>query len=344
MAHARERTKGPYPVRPPIRTATSVAAICCSLAGVPSVLAVVSKKVFEADARVAGKKLGLGEVWPTAKYLSTHASLRPLGEGGHLFLATVRPPDEALWLVAVLVSPALDDTGWAAAPNTVPITDITPLKTKIKFASGTGITAEKGKLGMSLQTPRTLTAEDEALLLQAAALDPKLAAPAAPSPKGPRVIHVNAHEPGSKAPCLCKKCLPTAPAEVTIEGVTFQRDATTASDRVLHYWFPASLAAEREAMQRSIGQRLADKMRPLGPPRLDPAAFVAKLLAKKLLVLESKKSAPNVAKRIAPFLRWKRHNRASVVLEILGETEGVEEVVASEEDLDAIFDAHEANP
>lgn len=309
----------------------------------PSVLAVVSKKVFEAERSASGKKLGLGDVWATAKYLSTHASLRPLGEGGHLFLATVRPPDEALWLVAVLVSPALDDTGWAAAPNTVPITDITPLKTKIKFASGSGITAEKGKLGMSLQTPRALTAEDEALLLAAAALDPKLAAPAAaaPAPKGPRVIHVNAHEPSSKAPCLCKKCLPNAPAEVTVEGVTFKRDATTASDRVLHYWFPASLAAEQEAMRISIGQRLADKMRPLGPPRLDPAAFVAKLLAKKLLVLESKKSAPKIAKRIAPFLRWQRHNRASVVLEILGETEGVEEVVASEEDLDALFDAHE---
>lgn len=313
----------------------------------PSVLAVVSKKVFEAEARVAGKKLGLGDVWPTAKYLSTHASLRPLGEGGHLFLATVRPPDEALWLVAVLVSPMLDDAGWAAAPNSVPITDITPLKTKIKFASGTGITAEKGKLGMSLQTPRALTAEDEALLLQAAALDPKLAAPAspaapAPTPKGPRVIHVNAHEPSSKAPCLCKKCLPSAPAEITVEGVALRRDATTASDRVLHYWFPASLAGEQEAMRRGIGQRLADKMRPLGPPRLDPAVFVAKLLAKKLLVLESKKLAPKIAKRIAPFLRWQPHNRAMVVLEILSEAEGVEEVLAGEEEIAAVLREQEA--
>ena len=32
--------------------------------------------------------------------------------------------------------------------------DITPLKSKIKFATGTGISAAKGKLGMSLQTPR----------------------------------------------------------------------------------------------------------------------------------------------------------------------------------------------
>jgi hypothetical protein len=313
---------------------------------VASVLAVVSKKVFEAEARVAGKKLGLGDVWPTAKYLSTHASLRPLGEGGHLFLATVRPPDEALWLVAVLVSPVLDDTGWAAAPNSVAITDITPLKPLLKFATGTGITAEKGKLGMSLQTPRTLTKEDEALLLQTAALDPKLAAapaaPAAPVAKGPRVIHVNAHEPTSKAPCLCKKCLPRAPEEVTIEGVTLKRDVITASDRVLHYWFPASLDGERETIRRTVAQRLADKIRPLGPPRLDPAAFVAKLLAKKLVVLESKKSAPKIAKKIAPFLRWRRHNRASVVLEVLGETEGVEEVVATEDDLEAIFDAHEA--
>jgi hypothetical protein len=311
---------------------------------VPSVLAVVSKKVFEADARVGGKKLGLGGVWPTAKYVSTHASLRPLAEGGHLFLATVRPPDEALWLVAVLLSPALDATGWRAAANGVPITDITPLKSKLRFASGSGITAAKGKLGMSLQTPRTLTAGDEALLRQAAGLDAAPAASAAPPgsapAKGVRPVHVNAHEPTSKAPCLCKRCLPSAPAQVTIDGMTFQRDATSAAGRVLHYWFPASLAGEREKMRHGVGQCLADKMRPLGPPRIDPAAFVAQLVAKKLLVLESKQAAPKVAERIAPFLRWQLHKRADVVLEILGEAEGVEEVGASTDDLDAIFDAH----
>src|SRR5206468_4262048 len=131
------------------------------------VFAVVSKKVFETQAKVGGKVLGLGKTWVTSKYASTHASLNPLKEGGHLFLVTVRPPDEALWLIAVLRDVKAEKDGYSAKPNVVSITNITGFKSKIKFATGTGITAAKGKLGMSLQTPRTLTEDDVKLLLSA---------------------------------------------------------------------------------------------------------------------------------------------------------------------------------
>ena len=89
-----------------------------------SVLAVVAKAVFE---KQAPKNAKPGQLWETDAYLSHHAKLAPLASDGTLFLATVRPPDERLWLVAVLVSPTHEDDGWRAAPNVVPITDITHL-------------------------------------------------------------------------------------------------------------------------------------------------------------------------------------------------------------------------
>src|SRR5262249_23772923 len=134
-----------------------------------------------------------------------------------------------------------------------------------------------------------------------------------------------------------KKCLAKAPEQVTVDGVAFERDSVTAADRILYYWLPASLGPQKEEMQRIVGQRLADKMRPLGPVRLKPADFVAALLAKKLLVLESKKMTAKVVKRMGPFLRWQPGVRASVILEILSDTEGVEEVLASEDDVEAIL-------
>ena len=88
-----------------------------------SMLALVSKAIFERDAH----GLGEGDVWPTAAYLSKNRALVPLAEGGDLFLCTVRPPDERLWLVAVLRSPEQRDDGWHAATNVVPITDIGPV-------------------------------------------------------------------------------------------------------------------------------------------------------------------------------------------------------------------------
>lgn len=124
-----------------------------------SVLAVVAKAVFEKDAR----GLGIGDVWATSLYASQNPGLASLADGGALFLVTVRPGDQ-LWLVAVLESPKASKQGWSAAPNTTPIRDITSLIAKLAFTTGKGITAAPGKLGMSLQTPRQLTAADEAAL------------------------------------------------------------------------------------------------------------------------------------------------------------------------------------
>src|SRR4051794_719171 len=118
----------------------------------PSVLAVVSKAIFEKQARSGGRLLGLGEVWANDRYVSKNAGLAPLATGGALYLATVRPPDERLWIVARLDAPAFDGEQWVAAVNTVPMTDVSALMGKLRFTSGKGIAAEPGKLGMSLQT------------------------------------------------------------------------------------------------------------------------------------------------------------------------------------------------
>ena len=142
-----------------------------------SALAIVSKAVFEKQANGAAP----GAVLALDHYGSTHAALAGLADGGALFLVTVRPPDEQLWLVAVLEKPKLGKTGWTAAANRVPISDISKLKGKLVFASGTGIQAKPGALGMSLQTPRPLTDADVALLRAATGKPAKTSRVVAPA-------------------------------------------------------------------------------------------------------------------------------------------------------------------
>ncbi|HWO17506.1 MAG TPA: TIGR02996 domain-containing protein [Kofleriaceae bacterium] len=141
----------------------------------PDMLAIVSKAVFE---REAGKSPALGTRLGMDRYVSSNKNLDPLASGGRLYLVTVRPPKEDLWLVAILDQPKHDGEAWIAKKSPTPLTDITKLRSKLKFQSGTGIQAKKGALGMSLQTPRALTAADTALLDQAAGA----AAAAAPAP------------------------------------------------------------------------------------------------------------------------------------------------------------------
>ncbi len=154
-------------------------------------LAIISKAVFEVDSKGAA----LGQVLPLDKYVSTNKALEPLRAGGRLFLVTVRPPDERLWLVAVLESPKHDGTAWVAKRNVRPIADVSHLRGSIRFTSNSGISATKGAMGMSLQTPRELTAQDVGLLLGSASAD------AAPSttvePKAP--AEKNGAVPASKA-------------------------------------------------------------------------------------------------------------------------------------------------
>jgi uncharacterized protein (TIGR02996 family) len=126
------------------------------------VMCIVSKAIFE---KLAGKKPTVGTVLGMERYVTANKALSPLTDGGKLYLVTVRPPDESLWLVGVLENPEFDGNEWAVeAPCTTPITDISALRKKIKFTSGKGISSAAGTLGMSLQTPRELTADDAALI------------------------------------------------------------------------------------------------------------------------------------------------------------------------------------
>ncbi|MDQ3341762.1 MAG: TIGR02996 domain-containing protein [Myxococcota bacterium] len=132
------------------------------------VFAIVSKAIFEKEARVDGETVGLGDVWPVASYKGTGKVFESaLAGGGRIFMVTVRPPDEKLWLLAILESPKLDakSKAWVASPNVVPAVDITSLRKTIKFESGKGMSQDKGTLGMSLQTPRALGAGDAEKIL-----------------------------------------------------------------------------------------------------------------------------------------------------------------------------------
>ncbi|HET9993655.1 MAG TPA: serine/threonine-protein kinase [Kofleriaceae bacterium] len=158
----------------------------------PDLLAIVSKAIFERDA----PDLVPGDVWPVDRYTSSNKALQALAAGGRIFLVTVRPPDERLWLIGRIDAPVFDGTAWVGTPNTLPATDITALRGSIKFESGKGIMQERGTLGMSLQMPRALARADvEQILATVAAAslgdsakDATVAASPRPATPPPRVI------------------------------------------------------------------------------------------------------------------------------------------------------------
>jgi hypothetical protein len=305
----------------------------------PDILAIISKAVFEKDAQRGGRRLAVGDVLPMDRYLSANRVLEPLAGGARLFLATVRPPDERLWLVAVLEALSFRDGAWiAAAPNRVPITDISSLRASIRFESGKGMSQDKGALGMSLQTPRVLAAVDIEQLLAAAGASPAPTPAAAPpgfgaepgsagrspnddqgfgaepgsagrSPSddpGPEIspaarallealagapaddalrekaarclmaegawgeamkvldgqARLNAHDPPHEGglPCLCRACLAPAPAEVTVGGVTFDREFVIKGRRVLFFWAPRVLSEEARSLRSSVRGALAARL------------------------------------------------------------------------------------
>jgi hypothetical protein len=160
---------------------------------VPDILAIVSKAIFERDARVEGELVGLGDVWPVDRYNSTNKALSSLANGGRIFLVTVRPPNEQLWLVGVVEAPQFSGTAWIAKqPNNRPVTNITSLRATIELESGKGLSQEAGTLGMSLQSPRALTANDVEQIMAIVEERPAhtvAAKPARkPAAKAPRVI------------------------------------------------------------------------------------------------------------------------------------------------------------
>ncbi len=120
-------------------------------------LAIVSKAVF-----AKAGSLVLGDVYATSVYRSSNKRLEGLAEGGTLYLVTVRP-DDVLWLVARMENPTQTKDGWEAK-NSTALCDITSAIGSLKLSTGKGISAKPGRLGMSLQTPRILCAEDVLLL------------------------------------------------------------------------------------------------------------------------------------------------------------------------------------
>lgn len=208
----------------------------------PDMLAIISKAVFEKEA--AGLKPG--DVLPTDRYRSNSKHLEPLASGGRLFLVTVRPPNEALWLVAVLEGLKSDAEGWRARPNRVPITDLTALIPKVRFESGKGIQAAKGALGMSLQTPRALAAADVELMLQAAGGESL----------GGGATNLTAHAEHPKLPCLCARCLPESPERAETGGLTFLRASVETEGKVLHYWMPEELSSDAGTIAQSVRSAL----------------------------------------------------------------------------------------
>lgn len=158
----------------------------------PAILAIVSKAVFEADARARGAEPGA--VVPFDGYDSANKALSAAA-GGALFLVTARPGDH-LWLVGILEQPTFDGTRWSAGVNTTAIRDVTDAIPALRFATGKGLQPKPGALGMSLQTPRVLTDADEALLRGGAApqVTPEVAVKGAPSSAGPERLAALRHD------------------------------------------------------------------------------------------------------------------------------------------------------
>ncbi len=131
-------------------------------------MAVVSPSALDPDAAV-GTRLRMD------RFVSTEAGLAPLARGGRLYLVTLRPPPEKLWLVAILEDPMFDGTQWIATPSELPITDITELRSGLEFDTGKGWT---NWCESCQQThwygaePRSLTARDVALLDGAVGMSP----------------------------------------------------------------------------------------------------------------------------------------------------------------------------
>ncbi len=209
------------------------------------ILAIVSKAVFQKDAG----NLKPGKIWPIDTYASSNKALSAVGGGGRLFLVTVRPPTDILWLVGVLENPQFTGKGWKAGRNRVPITDITSLIPRLQFANGKGINAAPGTLGMSLQTPRTLDAASTALL-DGAAWSSGIAPP----------INVTKHEEHTPLPCLCKACILQSSDRISAGGMDFLRTSTEVAGRILYYWLPAELEKHSTLVKKSVHSVLQERL------------------------------------------------------------------------------------
>ena len=67
--------------------------------------------------------------------------------------------------------------------------------------------------------------------------------------------------PGTKLPCLCKTCLPTAGATAEVDGVTFTRAFVVSGSRVLHFWIIDELGDLRAEVKRAVGEALRGRLK-----------------------------------------------------------------------------------
>jgi len=122
-------------------------------------MALVRRRDFERLAPGAAP----GAVVPLETYPHKKWSILDGLAGGRLFLVTVRPPDERVWLIGVLENPTLNDKAWVAEhENDRPIVDITDRLAGLSHR----IAAAAGALAMAFQDPIPLTEADAALLLE----------------------------------------------------------------------------------------------------------------------------------------------------------------------------------
>lgn len=134
-----------------------------------SVMAIVSREVLSG---LLPAGFGLGALLPLDRHVSRQKALQALTAGGSLFLVTVRPERDRVWLAALIERPRFDGKAWRGAPNQIPVTDVTTAVRKLRFHSGVGVPpatddplgTRKITLGMSLHAPRILTPEDETVL------------------------------------------------------------------------------------------------------------------------------------------------------------------------------------
>ncbi|MFO0595415.1 MAG: hypothetical protein U0228_08930 [Myxococcaceae bacterium] len=119
-------------------------------------VALISKDAFE---KLAGKDPKPATWLKLDRYDSKHAALEGLAtKGNRLFLLTVR--GDAPWLVKVLMLCKRDPQGWKGMGLGVTL-DLSPVRHLLELTRD----APKGKLAMSLQTPRALSEHDSMLLM-----------------------------------------------------------------------------------------------------------------------------------------------------------------------------------
>lgn len=76
------------------------------------------------------------------------------------------------------------------------------------------------------------------------------------------LVNVTGHDDDAGLPCLCKRCLPTAPRTAESGGMPFRRTFAITRDRVLHFWLLAELAGSRAQVRASVASALAIRLAP----------------------------------------------------------------------------------